>query len=62
MNSGTYLAVGAADLRVYDSTSWNTVKVFADHKAEVTGVRFGSKASFIASVSRDRNLKFFGSA
>jgi pre-mRNA-processing factor 19 len=39
---------------------WQELKVFNDHTATATGVRFGLNASFIASASMDRSLKVFG--
>lgn len=46
--------------RVYLCKKWNELKVLNDHTAAATGVGFGSNASFIASTSMDRSLKFFG--
>ncbi|KAK2155572.1 hypothetical protein LSH36_236g00042 [Paralvinella palmiformis] len=58
--SGTYLAVAGTDVRVYLCKQWQELKVFNDHTALATGVRFGHNASFIASASMDRSLKIFG--
>ncbi|CAG0890645.1 unnamed protein product [Darwinula stevensoni] len=58
--SGTYLAVAGTDVRVYLCKQWQELKVFADHTALATGVRFGKHAHFIASVSMDRTLKLYG--
>ena len=46
--------------RIYLCKQWNLLKTFTDHSAAVTGVRFGRNASFVASVSMDRSLKYFG--
>lgn len=57
--SGTYLAVAGTDVRVYVCKQWSELKVFNDHTAMATGVRFGRNASFIASASMDRTLKLY---
>ncbi|CAG9818994.1 unnamed protein product [Phaedon cochleariae] len=58
--SGTYLAVAGSDVRVYQCRQWQELKVFNDHTATATGVRFGKHARFIASTSMDRTLKLYG--
>jgi pre-mRNA-processing factor 19 len=58
--SGTYLAVAGSDVRAYLCKQWNELAIFNDHTATATGVRFGTNATFIASTSMDRSLKFFG--
>ncbi|XP_041349094.1 pre-mRNA-processing factor 19-like [Gigantopelta aegis] len=58
--SGTYLAVAGSDIRAYLCKQWSELVVLNDHTAAATGVRFGHNASFIASGSMDRSLKFFG--
>uniref|UniRef100_H2YDK7 Pre-mRNA-processing factor 19 n=1 Tax=Ciona savignyi TaxID=51511 RepID=H2YDK7_CIOSA len=57
--SGSYLAVGGTDVRVYLCKQWQELKAFSDHTAVATGVRFGKNAKFLASSSMDRSLKFF---
>ncbi|KAL1141011.1 hypothetical protein AAG570_000937 [Ranatra chinensis] len=57
--SGTYLAVAGTDIRVYLCKQWQELKVFNDHTALATGVRFGRNAQFIASTSMDRTLKLY---
>jgi pre-mRNA-processing factor 19 len=57
---GAWLGIAGEDIRVYSSKGWELVKTFKEHKATVTAVRFGPNANFIASTSKDRNLKFFG--
>ncbi|KAI0208882.1 Pre-mRNA-processing factor 19 [Lamellibrachia satsuma] len=59
-HSGTYLAVAGTDVRVYLCKQWQELKVFNDHTAMATGVRFGQNATFVASTSMDRSLKIFG--
>jgi len=61
-SSGSYLAIAGNDVRVYITKQWDNIKVFADHTQEVTGVRFGHNAQFIASVGLDRTLKLYGSS
>ena len=46
--------------RVYLCKQWQELKVFNDHTALATGVRFGQNATFVASTSMDRSLKVFG--
>lgn len=58
--SGTYLAVAGTDVRVYLCKQWQELKVFNDHTAMATGVRFGRHAQYIASTSMDRTLKLYG--
>ncbi|XP_069985485.1 pre-mRNA-processing factor 19 isoform X2 [Penaeus vannamei] len=58
--SGTYLAVAGTDVRVYLCKQWTDLRVFNDHTAMATGIRFGSNASYLASTSMDRTLKIYG--
>ncbi|GLV35956.1 Pre-RNA processing factor 19 [Carabus blaptoides fortunei] len=58
--SGTYLAVAGSDVRIYLCKQWQELKVFNDHTATATGVRFGKHAQYIASTSMDRTLKLYG--
>ncbi|KAF6018878.1 PRPF19 [Bugula neritina] len=61
--NGFYLATAADDAvvkLVYLCKKWTELKVLNDHTAQATGVAFGSNASFLASTSMDRSLKFFG--
>ncbi|ROK80935.1 Pre-mRNA-processing factor 19 [Anabarilius grahami] len=57
--SGTYLAVGGSDIRVYVCKQWSEVLNFSDHSGLVTGVAFGEHAQFLASTGMDRSLKFY---
>lgn len=57
--SGMYLGVAGTDVRVYESKQWDLLKVFNDHTALATGIRFGSDANYLASASMDRSLKFY---
>jgi pre-mRNA-processing factor 19 len=58
-SSGSYLAVAGDDVQMYGTKEWDLVKTWDNHKKEVTDVKFGTGASFLASVSLDRNLKFY---
>lgn len=58
-HSGSYLATGGQDIRVFGTKSWDAYTTLAAHTAEVTCVRFGANASFLASTSMDRALKFY---
>ncbi|KAJ8339855.1 hypothetical protein SKAU_G00344880 [Synaphobranchus kaupii] len=42
--SGTYLAVGGSDIRVYICKQWSQVLNFTEHSGLVTGVAFGEHA------------------
>uniref|UniRef100_A0AAY4C0E2 Pre-mRNA-processing factor 19 n=1 Tax=Denticeps clupeoides TaxID=299321 RepID=A0AAY4C0E2_9TELE len=57
--SGTYLAVGGSDIRVYICKQWSEVLNFTDHSGLVTGVAFGEHAQFLSSAGMDRSLKFY---
>uniref|UniRef100_A0A8D2ZKK6 Pre-mRNA-processing factor 19 n=1 Tax=Scophthalmus maximus TaxID=52904 RepID=A0A8D2ZKK6_SCOMX len=57
--SGTYLAVGGSDIRVYICKQWSEVLNFTDHTGLVTGVAFGENAQFLTSAGMDRSLKFY---
>lgn len=57
--SGTYLALAGTDVRVYLCKQWQELKIFNDHTAMATGVRFGRNAQYIASTSMDRTLKIY---
>lgn len=46
--------------RVYLCKQWTDLRVFNDHTAMATGIRFGSNASYLASTSMDRTLKIYG--
>ena len=39
---------------------WNELANLTDHTGAVTDVAFGADAKFLASVSLDRSLRFFG--
>ena len=46
--------------QVYESKTWAQVVSLDDcHTNAVTGVRFGRDAKWLASVSKDRALKFY---
>ncbi|XP_017836758.2 pre-mRNA-processing factor 19 [Drosophila busckii] len=57
--SGTYLAIAGTDVRVYLCKQWQDLKIFNDHTALATGVRFGKHAQYLASTSMDRTLKLY---
>lgn len=58
--TGTYLALAGTNIQIFLCKQWQLLKTFKDHPGQVTGVRFGKNASFIASVGMDRTLKYFG--
>lgn len=58
--SGSYLAVGGNDVRVFQTNKeWTHLKTLTDHSAAVTGVAFQQHASQLYSVSMDRSLKTY---
>jgi pre-mRNA-processing factor 19 len=57
--SGSYLAVTGADISIYTSKQWETVKTWNDHSKEVTALKFGNNADWFATTSKDRSLKIF---
>lgn len=59
-HSGNYLAAGGNDVRVFVVKQWEEIATYKTHTSAVTGVRFGKHATFLASTSMDRSLKFYG--
>lgn len=57
--SGQYLAAAGPDLRVYQSKSWEVLAALNSHSKDVMDVEWGANAAYLASVSKDRCLKFF---
>lgn len=47
-------------IRIYLCKQWQELKIFNDHTAMATGVRFGRNVQYIASSSMDRTLKLYG--
>lgn len=46
--------------RVYLCKVWSELRIFNDHTAMATGVRFGANGAYLASTSMDRTLKIYG--
>ncbi|KAL0456924.1 UNVERIFIED_CONTAM: Pre-processing factor 19, partial [Sesamum latifolium] len=65
-HSGSYLALGGSDIRVYQvanvKSEWNCIKTFPDLSGtgKATCIKFGPDAKYIAVGSMDRNLRIFG--
>ncbi|XP_003385193.1 PREDICTED: pre-mRNA-processing factor 19-like [Amphimedon queenslandica] len=57
--SGTYLAIAGTDIQVYLCKQWDQLATLKDHTSVVNGIKFGHNASFLASCSMDRTLRFF---
>jgi pre-mRNA-processing factor 19 len=58
-HSGSYLALGGADLRVFAGKTLSHVKTFTDHAAPITGVAFGGDAKWLVSASADNTVRFW---
>jgi len=59
--SGQFLAAGAGNaVNVYHTKTWDVVAEYKGHKGAVTSVAWAPNASYLASTSMDRSLKFFG--
>lgn len=65
-HSGSYLALGGSDMRVYQvanvKSEWNCIKTVPDLSGtgKITCVKFGPEAKYVAVGSMDRNLRLFG--
>lgn len=57
--SGTYLACGGTDVRIFQVKQWDTLKTLNDHTGIVTGVRFGTNANTLVTTSLDKSLKIY---
>merc|ERR1712013_631910 len=57
--SGNYLAVAGTNIQLYVAKQWDLLRTLQDHTGIVTSLKFGKNASFLASASMDRNLKYF---
>lgn len=57
--SGSYLACGGTNIRIYQSKTWELLKTLGEHSDVVTGVRFANNAKTLVSCSQDRKLKYF---
>lgn len=55
-----YIILYVLVFSVYMCKQWQELKVFNDHTALATGIRFGKHSQFIASTSMDRTLKLYG--
>jgi len=57
--SGKYVAVAGKEISVFSTEDLQIVKTLSDHTQQATDVKWSRDGSFLASVSLDRNLKFF---
>jgi len=57
--TGQYLAAAASSVQVFQSRYWNTLASLTTHTKEVTDLAWGPNANFLATVSKDRSLKYF---
>jgi len=61
--SGQYLACGAGnETKLFLVKQWESIHTLKDHTGPVTDMCFSSNASYLASASMDRSLKFYGKA
>ncbi|CAB1099230.1 unnamed protein product [Ectocarpus sp. CCAP 1310/34] len=61
--SGSYLAAGGKKrTKVFAVKTWGELATYGDYGGSVTGVKFGKSASFLATSSMDRTLRFYGTA
>ncbi|CAK5077135.1 unnamed protein product [Meloidogyne enterolobii] len=58
--SGAYLAIGGANVQIFQVKSWNKIYQFDGHTQVVTGINFGENAKFVASSSLDKTVRIFG--
>ncbi|KAJ1963130.1 hypothetical protein IWQ62_003312 [Dispira parvispora] len=59
-HSGSYLAVGGVDLRVYQVKVWKELAIFDDNLAPLTAVHFGDPlAHSLITACMDRSLRFY---
>jgi len=59
-HSGSYLAASGSDIRLFVGKTLNHMATFSGHNGQVTDVKWGKDAHFLASSSMDRSLKFWG--
>jgi pre-mRNA-processing factor 19 len=59
--SGQFMAAASGkNITVYSAKSWEVVKQFDDaHASQITDIKWGLDARFLASTAMDRALKFF---
>jgi len=57
--SGNYLAVAGTNIQLYVVKQWDLLRTMTEHTGLVTSVKFGRNASFLASASLDRTLKYY---
>lgn len=58
-HSGSFLALGGNDVRVYASKTWEHLKTIEDHSKPVTAIGFSPLAKNLYSGSLDRTLKVY---
>ncbi|CAN0172769.1 unnamed protein product [Pylaiella littoralis] len=59
--SGSYLAAGGKKCtKVFAVKTWGELASFDGYGGAVSGVKFGKSASFLATSSMDRTVRFFG--
>lgn len=57
--SGSYLATGGKDLRVYTVKEYNPINVYTESTNDITGIRFSENAKNVFTVSLDKYLRTY---
>ena len=58
--SGSYLAIGGTDVRVYTAKKGTLLATLTDHTCSISGLAWGPDATFLAAASVDSTVKVFG--
>ncbi|KAF9428973.1 Pre-mRNA-processing factor 19 [Podila epigama] len=58
--SGTYLAVGGTDIRIFKVKTWQELVTLSDNTAEITSLEFGPLGDYLVAGGLDRSLRVFG--
>ncbi|KAG0323883.1 Pre-mRNA-processing factor 19, partial [Podila humilis] len=57
--SGTYLAVGGTDIRIFKVKTWQELAVLTDNTAEISSLEFGPLGDYLVAGGLDRSLRVF---
>jgi WD40 repeat protein len=59
-NSGTFLAVGANDIRTYMVKQWDVLSTLTQHSKAVKALAWSANASQLISAGGDNSIRVFG--